>query len=82
MNNSSTYKAAPFRRGIRNYLLDIQDFFRSIDKSSYSFITINCFNFLKFLLDSIINIFSFQERFLASLSKEFVGGLLSLYLLE
>ena len=59
MNNSSTYKAAPSSRGVRNNLLDIPNFSRTIDKSSYSFTAIIYFGFLNFLFDPIINILGF-----------------------
>lgn len=44
----------------------------SIDKSSHSFTVGVCFGILEILLDLMINILGFQERFLASLSKDFV----------
>lgn len=71
-----------FYRYIRNVLLSVPNFSRSINKSRYSSTIIVCFDILDFLLDLIMNILGFQERFLANLSKDFVGGLLFVHLLE
>jgi len=76
LNNSSARKAPPSSRSIRNVLLNIPNFSRSIDESTYSSTIIICFGILNFLLDPIMNILGFQERFLVTLSKDFVGGLL------
>lgn len=82
VNNSSACEAPPFSRSIRNFLLDVPNFSISINESSHSSTAVVCFDFLDFLLDLIMNILDFQERFLASLSKDFVKGLLFLHFLE
>ena len=82
MNNLSARKAPPSSRSVRNVLLDVPNFFISIDESSHSSTAVICFDFLDFLLDPIMNILDFQERFLASLSKDFVEGLLFLHFHE
>jgi len=82
LNNSSARKAPPFSKSIQNVLLDLSNFSKSIDESSHNYTVFVCFDILDFLLDLVMNILDFQELFLASLLKDFVGGLLFLHLLE